>query len=185
MAAQVSLEVCGARVYLVGDTYSIKAKLKEAGCHWDGDRRQWWIGKAKADSLQAILDGAGEASEDDRKAELGSMPVKAKVNYKGRSYFVVAESRDGMKVRLTVLDCSIDFWALKSACELVKQYAPRVNYRTNRESWMTVNGMRSFVEQAKREREQLDRGEIPAGYCVDMEDGQVKRRSECDMPSEC
>lgn len=37
----------GARVYVRGDSYRHKDKLRARGFHWDGEERAWWIGAAK------------------------------------------------------------------------------------------------------------------------------------------
>jgi len=35
------------RLYLRGDTYAAKDRIKAAGGHWDPDQRAWWLGVAK------------------------------------------------------------------------------------------------------------------------------------------
>lgn len=55
----VTIEKSGARLYFAGNTFPLKDQLKKLGCHWDGDRKQWWIGTAKraeAEQLVASLD---------------------------------------------------------------------------------------------------------------------------------
>jgi hypothetical protein len=39
----VTIERTGRRSYLVGNTYDVRLKIKEAGGHWDNDRRAWWM----------------------------------------------------------------------------------------------------------------------------------------------
>lgn len=184
MTLSISTEKVGQRIYVAGNTYAVKDRLKQAGCHWDGDRKQWWIGAAKASQIESIvgsLDGAPAPKED-----LGDRRVYAQVEYKGRKYYVIGESGD--RRRLTVLDASIDFWAEKSACKLVKEYQPRQVWDGRRYSgktvmqYQTLGGLRRFIERSRAADREIANGEIPDGYAVDLEDGGVKRISECDMP---
>jgi hypothetical protein len=89
----VACEVAGSRVYVTGNTYPIKDQLRSAGCHWDGDRRQWWIGKAKAAAVQAVIAGlsatspqaAGESVPPAKQAEdPAQIKILGKAKYKGR-----------------------------------------------------------------------------------------------------
>jgi hypothetical protein len=50
------LENISRRIYFVDAPFTLKDALKNAGAHWDTDRRQWWIDgaqKALAESLVA------------------------------------------------------------------------------------------------------------------------------------
>lgn len=188
----MSIQAVGSRLYVTGNTYSIKDQLKSIGCHWDADRKQWWIGKAKQAELAKIVDGnSGSQSSGGYVAptadELSEKPCSGQVEYKGRKYYVVGQSSKTGKLLLTVLDCSISFWAEGAECKWVKRYEARkrtYNYGRNRETvHQTVGSIRRFIERSKREEKQLASGEIPAGYCLDLEDGMIKRRSECDMPA--
>lgn len=188
----MSIESIGSRLYVTGNTYGIKDRLKAIGCHWDADRKQWWIGKAKQAELAAIVstvaaqttaNGYVKPTAD----ELSSKPCSGKVEYKGKTYYVVGQSDRTGKLHLTVLDCSIEFWADSSACNWVKRYQARTQFqgysRGNVEVAQTVGSIRRFIEQSRRDETAIKSGQIPAGYCVDLEDGCLKRRSECDMPS--
>lgn len=181
---QIGTEKLGTRVYVTGNTYPIKAELKSAGCHWDGDRKLWWIGAAKAESIAAIVGGMN--GKEAPKEDLDGKRIYAKVSYKGRNYYVIAEGTE--KVRLTVLDGSIDFWADRGLCELVKRYEVRTRFggygRGQVEVYQTLGSMRRFIAESRQADKQIAAGEIPDGYCVDNEDGMVKRRSECDMPAD-
>lgn len=55
MAQSITIEKAGARLYFVGNTFGCKDKLKSLGCHWDGDRRAWWIGAKKEAEARALL----------------------------------------------------------------------------------------------------------------------------------
>lgn len=59
IARVVTYETVGTRVYILGDTYAIRAAIKAAGGHWDGERKAWWVGAAKrADIEQAVTAAA-------------------------------------------------------------------------------------------------------------------------------
>lgn len=180
----IATEKVGARIYVTGNTYAVRDQLKSAGCHWDGDRKQWWIGAAKATAISSIVDGIAAAPAPQE--NLSERRVFAQVEYKGRKYYVIGENND--RCRLTVLDGSIDFWTDMAACNLVKTYQPRtmrVGFRGRTETvYTTLGSIRSFIAQRKSDEATLKSGEIPDGWCVDHEDGMVKPRGECDMPAE-
>ena len=179
----IQTEKVGTRIYVAGNTYAVKDQLKQAGCHWDGDRKQWWIGAAKAAAIASLVSGISAAPAAPE--NLDDCRVYAKVDYKGRQYYVIGESTD--RCRLTVLDGSIDFWSDKSACDLIKEYQPREVWDGRRYSgktvtrYTTLGGIRNFVAAAKQADKEIASGQVPAGYAVDLEDGLVKRISECDM----
>lgn len=182
----IGTEKIGTRVYVTGNTYAVKDRLKAAGCHWDGERRQWWIGAAKQAAIAAIvggLDGQPAPKED-----LSTRRVYGKVRYKERSYYVIGHGNS--RVRLTVLDASIDFWADESACQWEKQYAPRqergaYGRPTGREVYQTLGSIQRFVAAEKKAR---DNGEPVCAECGrsgelvrDLEDGCLKHRRCCDI----
>jgi hypothetical protein len=51
----VTIESIKARLYFAGSTYPIKDRLRSLGAHWDGDRKQWWIGAAKRADAEALV----------------------------------------------------------------------------------------------------------------------------------
>lgn len=189
---KMKIETVGARLYVTGNSYDIKDRLRSIGCHWDGERKQWWIGKGKLSSLQSVVGNGSQAALTGEyiaptPEELSDKPCIGKIEYKRRQYYVVGKSNSG-KLFLTVLDCSMSFWAEESSCKWIKRYEAReergsYGRSTGRYRHQTVGSIRRFVEQAKSADQAIARGEMPEGYCVDMEDGMVKRRSECDMPS--
>jgi hypothetical protein len=180
----IATERVGARVYVTGNTYEIRGQLKNAGCHWDGDRKAWWIGAAKASELESLIAGLGSApaaaQSSEQREDVSGRPVYGKVEYKGRAYYVIGISQRTGKLWLTVLDGSINFWAAETACRWTKTYEPR-EYRGRREH-QTLGGLRRFIERSREADREIAAGRIPHGYAIDREDGQVKRRSECDMP---
>lgn len=183
MTVQISTEKVGARIYVVGNTFAVKSQLKDAGCHWDGDRKQWWIGAAKAAAIASLVGSVDGKEIKPGKEELGDRPCTGKVEYKGRIYFVIGRSEKTGKLWLTVLDCSIDFWTAESECKWVKRYQAREDYRTGRDVHQTVGGIRRFIEKSKRDDAAIKSGCTPDGWCLDHEDGCIKPRHECDMPA--
>jgi hypothetical protein len=177
-------ERVGARVYVTGDSYPICDRLKRVGCHWDSDRRQWWIGATKAEELTAILDSDEPTPQED----FSQSRVYGKVGYKERTYFVIAVTTgtDKPRVRLTTLDGSHVFWTDESEVRWVKRYTPRKDrYGT---TYQTLDGLRRFVQQQK---EAEAAGDPPCAACgrrgrlvEDLEDGLLKCRGCCDIPSE-
>lgn len=52
----------GRRSYLGGDTLAVRGLLRDGGCHWDADRRQWWIGSHE--TALALVESARTASAE-------------------------------------------------------------------------------------------------------------------------
>lgn len=187
MSVQLIAE--GRRIYLAGNTFPIKDKIKSLGGHWDGDRRMWWLGIAKAEDAKTLCDAApaDDAPREPQKPD--DIRLTGKGRYKGREYFAGSITRDGAKVRLLTLpDASgkfLDFWAPCSEVEQTKSYAPREHtYRGHTTiRYTTLGSIADFIKDRREADKQIAAGEIPAGYCVDLEDGMVKPIRECDMPS--
>lgn len=143
MTITIGTEKVKARVYVTGNTYAVRDRLKSAGCHWDAQRKQWWIGAAKSDKIESIV---GKLDGKEVKEDLSRKPLLGKASYKGRDYYVLATTpKNGGKLWLTVLDGSIDFWAATDACRWVKRYDPD-GYRQT-----TLTSIRAFVAEKKRE----------------------------------
>lgn len=53
--ASITIERQGQRVYLVGNTFAAKDRIKAIGGHWDGERRAWWLGAKKAAEVEALV----------------------------------------------------------------------------------------------------------------------------------
>lgn len=187
MSTVIGTERVGQRIYVVGDSYAIRDRLKRIGCHWDGDRRQWWIGAAKGAEIEALIGRA--ATEAPPKEDLDAARVKAKVEYKGRTYYAIAETRDGAKMRLVTMDGSVDFWAATGECKTLKTYAPRTRtWRGRTEtSYTTLGSIRRFVAEIKEAKATgaptcAECGR-PGELIEDLEDGMLKHRGCCDIPS--
>jgi hypothetical protein len=59
---KLSIENTGRRCYFRGNTYPVRAQLREAGCRWDREANAWWIGSvAKATEILARLAPQAEA----------------------------------------------------------------------------------------------------------------------------
>jgi len=163
---EIGTERVGTRVYVTGNTYAVKDRLKAAGCHWDGERRQWWIGAAKQAAIAAIVGGL--AGQPAPKEDLSTRRVYGKAKYKGRLYYVIGQSGSG-RLRLTVLDGKIDFWADESACQWEKRYTPR-EYR-GRTEYQTLGGIQRFVESRKQHDPDGIGQNLEPGYY--MQNGEV------------
>lgn len=151
---QIGTERVAARVYVTGDSYALKDRLKAAGCHWDAERRQWWVGVAKEAGVQAVLAGeshAGPAAKDDPK----SIRLTGKGEYKGRTYYIGASTRDGSRCRLLTLPNDegqyLDFWADVEAVRVTKTYQPRESGygRYRRTEYTTLGSIVAFVRRQR------------------------------------
>lgn len=134
MAQPIQLETVGRRVYLRGNTYPIKDRLRDAGAKWDADAKAWYVGtqrRALAEQLAAQVaqaPSAGAASSPDRQAPGTGATVAGRAEYKGRTYYVAGRaepgrsrydrefvhpvvSGDGSRVLLYSRDGSLQFWA--------------------------------------------------------------------------
>jgi hypothetical protein len=168
----MTIQAVGSRLYVAGNTFPIKDQLKSIGCHWDNDRKQWWIGKAKKSELEKIVSGSSQSSSGDyvppTADELAAKPCSGKVEYKGKTYYVVGQSKTG-KLLLTVIDCSLSFWADSSDCRWVKRYEARertYNYGRSRETvHQTVGSIRRFIEKSKQNDADKKSGNAETKQC--------------------
>jgi hypothetical protein len=158
MPVKLETKKIGNRVYLEGNTYALREKLKNLGFHWDAEERKWWIGSSKqsvVEKLIAEMDGK-EIVED-----IGKCRVQGKVRYKGNIWYIIGStvSQDyyaykvhgpmhmgGYRLRLASLDGKKHFWVDGAECELLKAY------RTpERKPPMTLDDLRRFIEDVKNE----------------------------------
>lgn len=152
--AQITLQPVGARIYIAGNTYPLKDAIKSCGGHWDGDRKQWWVGQAKQADIARVVeqsDSQGPAASQDRRSDTPDQAarVKARATYKGKDYYVLAETRDGAKLLLAARNGQFQFWATAEATQITKQYG-RENYRTGYDEYPTLGGMMARAEQWRR-----------------------------------
>lgn len=152
----VTIECVGQRVYLSGNTFAIKDKIKSIGGHWDGDRKQWWLGAAKKADAERLVGGLTE--QDATPKEDTNPRIIAKVRYKGRVYYASWEGpgkTGGRRAKVHSLDGNVSFY-----CEIgegdgsgdigaiVKWYEPRKGWGRNaREVFAKLSSIRQFVEQ--------------------------------------
>ena len=52
----VHTEVRGDRIYVLGDTYSLKDDLKRKGFAWDPEGRGWWIASSRFDGVRGWVE---------------------------------------------------------------------------------------------------------------------------------
>jgi hypothetical protein len=175
MMAEIRTEQVGQRIYLVGDTYAIKSALKAAGCHFDGERRQWWIGAKKRASIETLLQRQPERSADDVAAERLKRDrenILGRAECDGQSYYLVGRGSGerGAWVRLMPRDGSKTFFKPASEVEIVKTY----------QRPQTLNGLREFAERRRREQEtgvcecwchRSHQCTCDAGFCAFHHDG--------------
>lgn len=160
--AQIATETVGRRTYIRGNTYPHRDALRDAGCHWDGQARAWWIGSAdKAAELVASLAPAAAepaANGGERKEPGLNATVAGRAEYKGKTYYIagridrgdtryddrvhVVETRDGAKVLLYSRDGKLQFWAAREAVSTLKRY----DYP------QTIRSLREYAEKAKQAR---------------------------------
>lgn len=171
--ASLTVERQGRRSYIIGNTYPHKDALREAGAHWDGERRAWWLGDDAA--ARALAEKCGQArcepsapaaAPSDKLGE--DAKVAGKATYKGRPYLLLwlGETRRGPAAKLAFSDGSKTFWADASAVEVTKRYeADRYGKP------MTFGRLEALRAKYKRAREQ--------GYEDGIADGQRYCCEEC------
>jgi hypothetical protein len=88
----IVLKKVGSRIYLTGDTFAHKDRIKSVlgltGKNFDGDR--WWVGAAKraaAEALVAELNAGPPVTAEKVKEDPGSVRLVGKAKYKGRTYY--------------------------------------------------------------------------------------------------
>jgi len=174
--AIIKLERDGQRIYLTGDTYPLRQHIKAIGGHWDAGRRAWWVGLAKlteaeklaAEAAPASLGAPGTGDGDAGSgtpaggaaaakaaavADLDRAVVRAKVEYKGRNYYQIAETRDRESLRLVSLDGKVDFWALRTNVVFLKTYDDSGSVRRGSGRYqrdpMTLGSLRRVIERQR------------------------------------
>jgi len=121
----IQIQEEGARLYIAGNSFPIKDSIKAAGGHWDADRKQWWVGKVKKETIEKAIEKASAAPEVGPESK-----VKGKVEYKGKKYYVLATAKDGQSYKVCTLDASLVFWCkVENGAKLVKTYGREVGFR--------------------------------------------------------
>lgn len=132
----VTLEKQGRRYYFRGDTYSVRDRLRSAGCKWDYAARAWYTGKQEtADQLLRSLheapplaDGATAPAPTPRAVDVADdTKILGKAEYKGRTYLLLWEgtTRRGEAAKLASMDGKLVFWASAGDYRISKTYQER------------------------------------------------------------
>jgi hypothetical protein len=152
----VTLDNRGSRIYLRGDTYPVKDRIKSMGGHWDPDERAWWVGKAKLSDAQAFC-GSGQGSttttvQSDTVTD--ETVIRGKATYKGRAGYLVlwtGTTSRGEAVKLAFRDGSKVFWADRAEVQIDKTYQDH-DWRGRREPGMTFGRLNRLAAQYKQAR---------------------------------
>jgi hypothetical protein len=196
--ATTGIEKVGSRLYAVGAPFALKDALKRIGCHWDSERRQWWIGTAKQAELEQVIVQASapvDPAAPKPKQDPHDIRLTGKGRYKGREYFAGSITRDGQKVRLLTLPDAngefLDFWAFCSEVEQTKSYKPREHtFRSHTTTQYTTLG--SIADFVADQRQAKAAGVPQCPVCGkrndnmvrDLETGMDCCRGCADMPSD-
>jgi hypothetical protein len=131
----------GRRHYLTGAPYSARTRLKNAGCNWDPDEGAWWTGRAQlAARLAAELQ---ELSQQPETIPTDAKTIRGRARYKGRTYYLLAERRDGSACKLAFRDGSKAFWS---------QQGEPVEVLSRYQSPRSIDQLRRFAEERKAEQ---------------------------------
>jgi hypothetical protein len=149
-AVSVSISREGRRSYILGETFALKGALKEAGAHWDSERRAWWMGShADATALLGRLmdpEVAQElkADQDAERLDRDRGNILGTATKDGNSYYLVGEGRSskGDWIRLLYRDGSKTFFADRETVQITKRYRGAVSLRK----------LQAFAEEKKVER---------------------------------
>lgn len=183
----VSVERQGKRLYILGNTYAFKDRIKALGGHWDGERRAWWVGASKEKLVRDLVTSLEGGTTPQTPEDPDQVRLTGKGEYKGRAYYLGARAKDGSRVRCLTLPDSegkyLDFWADLSEVKVTKTYAPR-EYRGQAQH-TTLGSVARFVKKEKGAR---DRGDPVCADCGksgelvrDLEDWLMKHRHCCDI----
>ena len=138
----IELKKEGRRVYVVGNTFPIKSAIKDAGGHWDADRKAWWIGAGKVAEIEKAIENASDAPKEPADPEImGKVRYEAKTGKVG-TYFIAWHGRTkngDERYRLVNFDGSVEFFADPIRVEVVKHYSEP----------MKLSSLRRFVESKK------------------------------------
>lgn len=149
----------GNRIYLRGDTYKLRDKIKAIGGHWDPDQRAWWVGAAKRGEADRLVAIAGNPVQDGAVIVPEALPedtkIVGKAEYKGRQYLILweGEGTDGRRsAKLTFRDGTRQFWVHTDQYVVTKVYPTR-DYRGRPES-MTLGKLKRLAQEYRAARAQ-------------------------------
>jgi hypothetical protein len=104
------------RIYVMGASREVGYYLRCAGAHLEPERKQWWVGRARRDSIELELSKMGI---EPRYIPEG-IPFRGvdtvcvgRARYNGEEYYVIwAGERDGyQQMKLVARDASEEFYA--------------------------------------------------------------------------
>jgi hypothetical protein len=162
----ITMQTEGRRHYILGNTYAIKDRLRDAGAKWDPERKAWWTGKRDvAEQFAGQADAAPSSerpSRPDGERLTDDTELAGKATYKGKPYLLVwsGTTKRGQAAKLATMDGSRIFWADLADVTITKRYEARESrstrgYRGRMES-MTFGRLQrlrsEFAEQKQTER---------------------------------
>lgn len=201
----VTIEQVGAKLYIVGLPFSAKDDAKStlgmSGKNFDADRKCWWVGVAKRVALEAFVKRVNEPVDPNApkvREDPHNIRLTGKGRYKDREYYAGAITQDRQRVRLLTLPDAdgkyLDFWAPCAEVTQTKTYSPREVWDGRRGNgtrtvYTTLGSIADFIAD---ERAKESAGTPQCASChkrsndliEDLEDGLMKCRKCCDMPSE-
>jgi hypothetical protein len=131
----ITLQTEGRRVYLLGNTYPVKDRIKAGGGKYDPERKAWYVGVQRRELAAQLAGQASATLEKEREKEredgisLTANVIRGRAEYKGKTYYILAHghSRDtgAEYAKLCSRDGKMVFWASKehmSTLEILKIY---------------------------------------------------------------
>ena len=126
-----NLRTEGKRIYVEGNTFPVKDKLKSIGAKWDADARCWWIGTGKKADLDQMLTempapiATPVVPQHQSQGMTNETKIQGKATYNGKEYFLLysGDTGRGYGVRLASLDGTLMFWAKEpNNVQVTKRY---------------------------------------------------------------
>jgi hypothetical protein len=94
-----SIHRIGRRSYISGNTFPVRHALGAAGCHWDGERKAWWIGSRRvgADIVNDLNKGGVPAPRSSA-ISTGARIVRGYAEVEGRRCLLLQQSGNRLRV---------------------------------------------------------------------------------------
>lgn len=165
----IEIQIDGRRAYVVGQTFNLRNQLREAGCHWDTERRAWWISATKQEVVAQVLAATPPRSDEERQAELLERDrnnILGRAEYNGKAYYLVGQGESptrGAWVRLLFRDGSKTFFKSSAEVQITHLY----------QRPQTLDALREYAARAARERQ--------TGVCA----CRCHRQADCSCPRFC
>jgi len=143
----IALRQDNRRIYFDNAPFSVKDRLKEAGCKWDPAQKGWWMGTARradAEALVERLNGQSASTGSNDTISRSERVIRGRARYDGKTYYILAHgtsARTGKPyARLAYRDGSKVFWAKDvSKVEVLKLY----------DEPKSIDSLRAYAERAK------------------------------------